>query len=175
MRYHLTSKHGEETFLNEARPDLGGLSYQQHLAQLPDDTARLMFEMTGKHAETLADMLAWDYTRSNGIEARYEDLMADTDCRAFREHLRNLGLTEPDVERGAALFWQMSLFGGQANGTTAKRRLSSHVSHGGVAQWRDLLPRDVAEAYAEAHGDALVQLGYEDHPTNWLTEVRHAA
>ncbi|SFJ38951.1 sulfotransferase domain-containing protein [Jannaschia pohangensis] len=175
MRYHLTSDHAEEAFLHEARDDLGGQSYQQHLAQLPDDTARLMFEMQGKHAETLADMLAWDYARPNGIEARYEDLMADTDCRGFREHLRNLGLTEPEVERGMALFWQMSLFGGQAKGTRAKARMASHVSHGGVAQWRDLLPRAVAEAYAETHGAALVQLGYEDHPTNWLNEVRHAA
>lgn len=174
MRYHLHAPVEGEQFLHEARDDLGGKTYQQHLNALPDETDRLLFEMREKHARTLAEMLAWE-ARPNTIEVRYEDLMQDTDGTAFRDHLRNLGLPEPEVETGAKIFWEKSLFGGLADEAARVDRIKAHVASGKVAQWRDHLPEAVADAYADAHGQALVDLGYEEHPTAWLEDLRRAA
>lgn len=175
MRYHLHAGPEGEQFLHEPRDDLGGKTYQQHLNALPTETERLLFEMREKHALTVAEMTSWSYDRANTIEVRYEDLMEDTDCRAFREHLRDLGLPEPEVEQGCKIFWSRSLFGGLANEAARGDRIDAHVASGEVAQWRRRLPRAVAEIYAEEHGRDLVTLGYEDHPTAWLKELRHAA
>lgn len=175
MHYHRRAPEGGEEVLHEARDDLDGRSYQQHLNILPDDTARLMFEMGERHARTLAEMTAWDYARRTTVEARYEDLIRDRDGRLFREYLRNLGLTEPEVAVGLRAFWDTALFGGLARDDDRSPRVRAHVTHGGAAQWRADLPLSVARAYAERHGEALVTLGYEDHPTAWLEELRHAA
>ncbi|UWQ21676.1 sulfotransferase domain-containing protein [Jannaschia sp. W003] len=174
-RYHLDAAPEGEQFLHEPRADLGGRTYQQHLNTLPTPEQRLLFEMREKHAETLAEMLAWDAAAPNTVEARYEDLMADEEGTRFREILRDLGLPEPEVETGLEIFWARSLFGGLKDPAARIRRIREHVASGRVARWRTELPRAVAEAYAEAHGEALVTLGYEDHPTAWLGELRHAA
>lgn len=174
MRYHRTAPEGGEEFLHKVRADLGGKTYQQHLNALPDDVARLIFEMGEKHAETLAAMTAWQ-PRPNTIEVRYEDLMADTEGRAFRGHLRTLGLPEWEVAIGGKIFWENALFGGLARPEARSKRIKAHVTGTGQRDWRSSLPRAVAETYAERHGEALVRLGYEDHPTAWLNEVRDAA
>lgn len=175
MRYHRTAPEGGEEFLHTPRSDLKGATYQQHLNALPDDAARLMFEMGEKHAQTLAAMRAWDYGVPNTIEARYEDLMADTQGTAFREHLRNLGLPEPEVALGGRLFWDNALFGGLADATARSDRVKAHVTGTATRDWRSSLPRDIARTYAERHGADLVALGYETHPTDWVEEVRDAA
>ena len=175
MRYHRHAGEKGERFLHEPRDDLDGRTYQEHLNGLADEGARLLFEMENKHAETLAEMLAWDYDHPATVETRYEALMADTDCRLFREHLRDLGLPEAEVDQGVEVFWAKSLFGGLADPAVRGDRVAAHVASGQVAQWRERLPRAVAEIYAERHGDALVALGYEEHPTRWLEGLRHAA
>lgn len=175
MRYHCTAPEGGETFLHTPRADLKGATYQQHMNALPDDGARLMFEMGEKHAETLAAMREWEYTRQNSIEARYEDLMADTNGTGFREHLRNLGLPEREVALGVKLFWDNALFGGLADPAARSDRVKAHVTGTTMRTWRNSLPRDIAEIYAERHGADLVALGYETHPTDWVEEVRNAA
>lgn len=174
-RYHAHAAPEGERFLHAARDDLDGATYQEHLNALDSEEAKLLFEMREKHAETVAQMTAWTYSRANTIEARYEDLMRDTEGRAFREHLRDLGLPEDEVSLGVRLFWEQSLFGGLSEDARRSERVRSHVASGRVAQWRGQLPVAVARTYAEEFGDALVALGYEDHPTRWLNEVRHAA
>ncbi|CTQ48994.1 sulfotransferase [Jannaschia donghaensis] len=174
MRYHLTAPADGEDFLHSARADLDGLTYQQHLNALPDDTTRLMFEMEEKHAETLKAMTAWT-PRANTIEVRYEDLMADVEGRAFRDHLRNLGLPEPEVALGGQIFWDNALFGGLADAGARSDRVKAHITGTATRDWRSSLPHDVASTYAVRHGDALVQLGYESHPTDWTQEIRDAA
>lgn len=171
MRYHRRAG-ADEPFLHEARDDLDGRSYQEHLNALPDDAARLLFEMGEKHAETLTQMIDWT-PAPNTVEARYEDLIADRDGRVFRNHLRDLGLPEPEVEIGARHFWEQALFGGLAD--RRPTRIESHVTGKIGRDWRHDLPRGVAETYAERHGDALVHLGYETDATGWLEDLRDAA
>ena len=45
MRYHMVAGLGNEKFLRIPREDLGGVNYQTHLRSLPDDLARLRFEI----------------------------------------------------------------------------------------------------------------------------------
>lgn len=174
-RYHQHAGEKGEEFLHTPRDDLGGKTYQEHLNALPTEEDKLLFEMGEKHAQTLQEMLGWTYTAPNRIEVRYEDLMQDETGTGFREHLRNLGLPEAEVEKGLEIFWAKSLFGGLKDPAARAERIASHVASGKVAQWRTKLPRPVAERYAEQYGDALVTLGYEPHPTRWLSELRDAA
>lgn len=175
MRYHLTAPEGGEAFLHTPRVDLGGATYQQHLTSLDGERPRLMFEMSEKHAETLQGMVEWDYDRPNTIEVRYEDLMVDAEGHAFRDHLRNLGLPETEVAIGRQLFWDHALFGGLADATKRSTRVKAHVTGTASRNWRSSLPRDVARAYAGRHGEDLVKLGYETHPTAWVEEISNAA
>lgn len=174
MRYHLRSVTRDEKFLHRARPELNNRSYQEHLQDLPDDEERLLFEMEHKHRETLDQMLAWDYTRSNAVEMRYEELIRDTTCQRFVEALSFLGFSEEESALGRRIFWKHSLFGGLAGATPRAKRVDAHIMSGRPDQWRQALPRRVAEIYAERHGAALVRLGYEPHPTRWLAEMHHA-
>ncbi|PWJ22094.1 sulfotransferase domain-containing protein [Jannaschia seohaensis] len=175
MRYHRHAPVKGEQFLHVPRDDLAGRTYQEHLNALPDDLARLRFEMDEKHALTLSEMLAWDYTAPNRVETRYEDLIADVDCTLFRDRLRNLGLTEPEVAMGVEIFWKNALFGGLARPEDRIERVAKHVASGRAGQWRTRLPRPIAEAYAERYGEALVTLGYAEHPTRWLSDLRAEA
>ena len=175
MRYHQICGEFGEKAIHKKRDDLGGRSYQEHIRSLPGDAEKLLFEMGERHARTIREMTAWDYTRPNVIELRYEDLMQDHDAAAFTRHLRALGLTAEEAKEGGRIFWRKSLFGGLAKDARRDDRIKTHVTSGKIAQWRDDLPRPVAEIYAERHGRDLVTLGYETHPTNWLRELRHAA
>ena len=175
MRYHQICGEFGENAIHRKRDDLGGQSYQEHIRGLPDDEAKLLFEMGERHARTIGEMVAWDYTRPNVIELRYEDLMQDHDAVAFTLHLRALGLTAREAGEGGKIFWRKSLFGGLAKDQKRDDRVKTHVTSGKIAQWRTDLPRRVAEIYAERHGQDLVRLGYEPHPTHWLRELRHAA
>ena len=160
--YHLATTEPAEQFLYQPRADLGGLTYQQHLQRLPTDIDRLMFEMAGKHADTLAEMRNWDYSRAGNVELRYEDLMADTDCALFRTALRQLGFSADEAKMGAKIFGAHSLFGGLSQPEMRTGRLATHVKSGGrLARWRAELPHAVAAAYAQRHGADLISLGYE--------------
>lgn len=167
LRYHQIAPPSGEKWLHAPRSDLGGSSYQQHLRTRRTLHDRFIFEMENMHADTLASMLAWDYGRTNFRELRYEELIADRDCSQFSDHLDFLGLTGEDKETALDCYWQNSLFGGMAKREDRPRRVSLHIQSGETAQWVDRLPRSVARAYADRHGQALIDLGYETG-TDWV-------
>ena len=173
-RYHLVGPKEGETFLHTPREDLAGLSYQEHMKSLSSDE-QLVFEMDNKHAETLSEMMDWDYDRINSIELRYEEMMLDTDCDAFDQVLRLMGFKGKEVRVGKRVFWNRSLFGGMAKSDNRNDRMNLHVASGKIAQWRTKMPKSIAVLYAEKFGEDLVTLGYEDHPTKWLEELENAA
>ncbi|MBA86287.1 hypothetical protein ACSSNL_07440 [Thalassobius sp. S69A] len=166
-RYHETAPATKEDWLHEPRADFDGLTYQQKLLSIADPEERILFEMEHKHAETLQQMLDWDYANPNSIEWRYEDLIADTDCALFRAALTRLGLSPDQVETGVRAFWDNSLFGGMADPAQRKAVVAGHVSSGAARQWPDRMSRRVAQAYAERFGADLITLGYEKD-TKWL-------
>ncbi|MFN3955861.1 MAG: hypothetical protein ACK4LQ_15540 [Pararhodobacter sp.] len=161
MAYHRIAGPRGERFLHQPRADLDGKSYQQHLNALPDDTARLHFEMNGKHADTLRDMLGWPWGHPANHELRYESLMQDQDGTRFAAALAHWGLTPRDCALGRKLLVEGSLFGGLSRLENRDARLLQHVQSGGLRRWARELPRAVGAAYAERFGDALVTLGYE--------------
>lgn len=176
MRYHRVAPLGNEKFLREPRADLGGKTYQDHLNALPDDRARLIFEMENKHHETVQEMLAWPYGHSRAVDVKYEDLIRDTDCAIFRGMLEAFAIRGLDIDRAVKSYWDQSLFGGRSRDKMDSRQ-KGHISSGSGGQWRSALPRDVAEIYARRYGDALRRLGYarDDSWLDELEEVRTSA
>ncbi|MEL6207091.1 MAG: glycosyltransferase family 2 protein [Pseudomonadota bacterium] len=174
MRYHRVAPHAREKYLLETQPGWGGLNYQDYLNALPDDCARLIFEMDGKHRITVEEMLAWHCGAANTIELRYEDLIVDTDCSLFRSALEEAAIDGLDIDKAIAAYWKHSLFGGIADPNARDDRVALHVRSGAPAQWRTALPREVAEPYAAQFGDALKILGYAS-TDDWVAECPPAA
>ncbi|SIN78775.1 hypothetical protein [Vannielia litorea] len=170
--HHFAGQQGEK-WLHLPRTDLGGKSYQEHLKALEGDEAKLLFEMEGKHRETVEEMRNWPWGDARIFELRYEDLMQDRDCALFGQALAHLGLEGEELETGKRLFWEQSLFGGMAKMDDRPRHLMGHVSsEGALRRWETELPRAVAEVYADRHGADLVALGYETDATGWLDRLR---
>lgn len=177
MAYHRTAAPEGERFLHAPRPDLGGLSYQQHLNGLPDDAARLRFEMEGKHAETVADMLAWPWGDPRAHELRYETLIADREGVLFDAALAHWGLSAAERAEGRRVFLANSLFAGLRAPAARKGRVAGHVASGRAERWRSEMPRALGRDYAARFGAALKTLGYaqDDSWVETLPETVPAA
>lgn len=160
MAYHRIAPPRGERFVHDPRPELGGLSYQQHLNALPDDLARLRFEMEGKHAETVADMLAWPWWHPKAHELRYETLIEDCEGARFDAALAHLGLDVRERAEGRRIFLANSLFAGLADPGARRGRVGAHVASGRPARWRTEMPRALGRDYAARFGAALKSLGY---------------
>lgn len=166
MHYHRKAK---ESWLHLPRKGLGGLTYQQKLNRLPDDRARYLFEMERTSRRVIRDMQKWDYTRTNSLECKYEDMIADVGMELVSEVLRHLGFEAGELEACRQIFWKNSLFG-ELRGSQ-----SVHIRSGALRQWPGTFDESLAAAFLEQFPDALVQLGYE--PDNsWTASVGpHAA
>ncbi|MCO6382580.1 hypothetical protein [Oceanicola sp. 502str15] len=162
MRYHRIAPLGNEKFLRETREEWDGLNYQDHLNALPDDNARLMFEMENKHDLTLKQMVNWPYGNPNAADLRFENLIEDEDCALFRSVLEGFAIEGLDIDRAVKNYWDLSLFGGLKKEENRPDRLAAHVTSGGrkTAQWETRMPRSIARIYAERYGSALAALGY---------------
>ncbi len=111
-RYHLRPKHSHENWLHRPNPEFGGLSYHQKLVEQPNRVSQMIFEMDGKHARTLQDMLSWPYGHQHVVDLRYEDLIEDQDCMRFRAAIARMGVDGIDVDGLVDSYWNNSLFGG---------------------------------------------------------------
>ena len=173
MRYHRIAPLGNEKFLREERAEWGDLNYQDYLNALPDDHARLMFEMENKHDQTVQQMLKWPYsdfeTNGHAADIKYEDLIEDTDCAMFRGILERFNIEGLDIDQAVQSYWEKSLFGGLAKKDDREERVALHVSSGKKAQWVTKLPREIAEPYAERYQHALETLGYAEN-ADWVGE-----
>ncbi|MCV2881531.1 sulfotransferase [Actibacterium sp. XHP0104] len=174
MRYHRVAGLGNEKFLRETRDEWNGLNYQDHLNALPDDHARLLFEMAHKHDTTVQEMLRWTYGQPNTAEIRYEDLINDTDCALFRGVLERFAIEGLDIDGAVSAYWQNSLFGGLADQGNRSDRVALHVNSGKAAQWMRKLPREIAQIYAPRYGAALKTLGYAEND-DWVDQCPTAA
>lgn len=169
MRYHRKAPLSRERFLNETHDHLGGLNYQEHLNALPTDMDRWLFEMHGKHADTVAEMLAWDYDGFNTFDIKYEDLIMDLDCSFFRAMLTDFQIEGLDIDRAVQSYWMHSLFGGVAEAKKLGPQHALHISSGSVRQWKTQMPRALAQEYVKHYGQALITLGYEEDD-DWVDE-----
>lgn len=177
MRYHRIAPLGNEKFLREQRPEWDGKNYQDHLNALPDDHARLMFEMEHKHDKTVQEMLKWQElnrgAESRTADVKYEDLIEDEDCSMMRGILDDFAIEGLNIDRTIQSYWEKSLFGGLKKQDNREDRVAAHISSGKKAQWVKKLPREIAEPYAERYQDALEKLGYAKD-ASWVEDCRPA-
>ena len=173
MRYHQTALLRNEKFLRGKRPELGKKNYQEYLISLPTDFRKLMFEMEHKHDETVQEMLAWDQTNPNAREVKYEALIEDTDMSLFRSLLDDFDIQGLDKEELLKAYWDFSLFGNLKDPGELHEGHAGHVTSGSgkASQWREKMPRRVAEEYARRYGPALKALGYADS-NDWVEETK---
>lgn len=172
--HHYAAEQGER-WLHQPRADFGGKTYQQALNAVQGDEAKLLFEMRGKHRETVEEMLRWPWGDARVFELRYEDLIRDEDCSLFARALAHLGFQGEALAQGRKLFWEQSLFGGMADIENRPRHLLGHVhSEGALQRWRREMPRAVGEAYAAEFGPALRALGYEQDDS-WVQDLPESA
>ncbi len=168
-RYHLKTKHSHEGWLHRPDPGLRGLSYHQKISAEPDRVSQMLYEMDGKHATTVNEMLSWPYGHDHVMDLRYEDLIEDVDCGLFRAAIERMNIVGFNIDGLVQSYWRNSLFGGLANRSSRARRVNQHVLSGAAQQWRSKLPREVAEIYVQKFGDALIELGYaQDY--KWVNE-----
>ena len=161
--YHEATDGRNEKFLYHPRKELDGKSYQEHLRGLATYEEKLAFEMGGKHLDTIRQMRDWDYDNPRSMELKYEDLIEDTDCTLFRGVLEFFGLSQDEVDTGAKVFHDNSLFGKKGRDI----RKTDHVRSGRAAQWMMKMPMAIAELYLERHGADLIRFGYENDDS-WI-------
>ncbi|MEM8591998.1 MAG: sulfotransferase domain-containing protein [Pseudomonadota bacterium] len=177
MRYHQIAKFRKEKFLQKTKPAWNGLNYQEYLLSLPSEREKLLFEMGEKHDQTIQEMLGWNWGHARAVELRYEDLMADPSCTLFREAITAMAVDGIDIDLMVKLFWEQSLFGGLADEAARGEVPRGHISEvgaGATAQWREKMPRDIAEEYAKRYGPALKKLGYAEDDS-WVEEITQKA
>jgi hypothetical protein len=80
MHYHCRAS---EKWLKRSKREFGGLTYQEKINELPSDHSRYVFEMKQNAGRVIRQMMAWDYTRLNSCEQRYETLICDFEAAAF--------------------------------------------------------------------------------------------
>jgi len=159
MHYHRKS---EEPQLHKTRDEFGGLTYQQKINSLPDDHSRYLFEMDNTAGKTIRSMLAWDYSKLESFEVKYEDLIEDTETSLFAEISAHLGFSGDEITQCRDAFWRNSLFGTDVKKKSWKPDLKqTHVRSGRKRQWEKSFDKPLARAFLERFPDALVKLGYE--------------
>lgn len=164
--HHIAPAEGGAGFLHRPRPDLDGRTYAEHLNRLERAEDKLLFEMRNRHAETVAEMLAFPEDTGNAITLRYEDLIADTDCYLFQAALARLGLDAQEQALGVKAFSRLSpLAGAREKGVDESRLAVRHI------RWPRELPRDVGRAYADEFGAALARLDYEQDES-WVERLQ---
>lgn len=151
--YHVKTT---EKWANNPKEALGGKTYRETIAALPDDEARLKFEMGHTAAKTIRDMVAWNYQDKDCLELKYEDIIDDSEFKVFRPMMQFLGFAGADLERVLEIVRDHSLFGG-----AKKEGADVHVRSGESKQWKKLFTPDLKAEFKRLHPEALQVLGYE--------------
>lgn len=166
-QYHHYAGPKGERFLHTPLDRFDGLTYQEKLNSIDLYDDKLLFEMEGNHADTVAEMRAWPVDGPSSVTLRYEDLMGDTEARLFSHGIKVWQLDETSTLDAAAAFYSNSLFGGAAD---TNQRVAQHVQSGSQNRWMREMPRSVGEKYAEHFGQDLIDLGYEKD-TSWVEKL----
>lgn len=149
---HLIS-HSDENWprLRHYRPYLRGLSKQVGIKAEMEFCAIFLFQM-----------LSWDYSRSNVIELRFEDLITD-ELNQFERIFRFLKMV-PDLLSVADLaqIVQQNRFevlsGGRQPG---EQDIQSHYRRGRPGDWREHFDEGHVDYFKKLYNPLLIKLGYE--------------
>lgn len=159
-RYHLKAPLKTEKFLAKTKLAWNGLTYRDMLRSLPDDTARMHFEMQHNFKRCMSQMRGFPRGHPNSTELRYEDIIRDRSTEHFRAALARLDLPWLDIVCAAQSFHAYALFGGLKSRDARSRRDRLHIRSGRAAQWRKALPRSVARTFSAHYQDVLQRYEY---------------
>jgi hypothetical protein len=141
-----------EAWAHVPRPNLDGMTYTQKIASLPDDEARMAFEMDHMAAGTLRRMADFVTPPPGFITIRFEDLVTDRTLAAYRRAFEWLGLRARDMDAALRIARANSLFSGGPK--------SGHVRSGRPEQWREQFTPALHARFREKFGDLAERLGY---------------
>jgi hypothetical protein len=149
MHYHRASK---EAWLHQPEDRFDGLTYQQKINSLPDDTSRYLFQLS--HMKAIDRMLAWPMGRAECFECRHESLIGDRNGRTFARALDHLGFDKAESAIALDLYRETHILNGAKSDGV-------HVRSGVARQWPGVFDRTLAAAFIDRFGEALITLGYE--------------
>ncbi len=157
--YHQKS---DEKWLHNPRKNLQGLTYQQKIRSFSSIDDQIIFEMENSAANTISEMLSWDYSRPDFLELKYEDLIEDAQLILFHEVFIFLGFPGSVIPHLLSIAYENSLFSGLVE--------SDHVRSGKKSQWRTFFKQNHKDRFLELFGDALIRLGYETD-SSWPVKI----
>lgn len=141
-----------EAWAHVPRAALGGLSYAQKIASLPNDESRMSFEMARMAAGTIRHMAQFVTPPPGFITIRFEDLVTDSELRTYRRVFEWLGLRPRDMDMALRIAEANSLFSG--------RLKTDHVRSGRPEQWREQFTPALHAQFRRRFGDLAERLGY---------------
>ena len=152
--YHVKTT---EKWANKPRKEFGGKNYREAISELPTDHDKLVFEMQHTGMKSITDMISWNYQDPDVFEARYEDLIGDTQFKVFRPMMEFVGFRGAELDRVLELVHANSLFGDSA----AEVAKDPHVRSGESRQWPKTFTPELKAEFKRIHPEALQRLGYE--------------
>jgi len=155
MFYH---QRAVETWLHVPREDLDGVSYQAYVRALPNDEARLLFELDHSAGDNIAAMLGW-IPQDGLVELRYDALIGPNGSNTFAEAISGWPLSAGERTILIRLFQYFSLGAPGARGIQGGQ---GHVRDPQSGQWRTQFTPLVQAAFDARFPSAAARLGYED-------------
>lgn len=143
-----------EPWLHAPRRKFGGKTYQQVICALPNENARLLFEMENRAKQTIDEMLGIEQGDPRLLITRLETLMTDVDFLEYRKLFSFLGFEGPSLEVCLGVARAHSIFSGKA-------KRAGHVQHGRGAIWKDRFTPEIAAEFERRFPGAAERLGYE--------------
>jgi len=153
MHYH---KKSAERWLHRPDDRFGGKTYQQTINSLPDDKARMIFEMDYVSGNAIRNMCAWSYGNPVCFETKYETLLSEGQ-REFAKAARHLGLRGDELKVAVSAFLENSIL----HGARDKVGNFLHTRSGAPEQWRSVYDDDLRQAFMSRFPEAIAKLGYE--------------
>jgi len=154
--YHVKTT---EKWANTPRAEFGGKNYREAISALADDHEKLVFEMKHTGKKSIDDMINWNYQDHDVFEARYEELIDDTEFRVFRPMMEFVGFRGAELDAVLEIVRTHSLFGGEA----VASKDPVHVRSGESRQWPKTFTPELKAAFKQIHPEALQRLGYESN------------
>ena len=153
--YHLWT---DEAWAHVPEPQYEGLSYQQYLKSVDQDTG-VSAEIT-RFARYVEDyrMRFWNYEDDRIFEMKYEELLGN-EKELFNELFRHYGFTDKAVRMCVKIAERFSFknLAGQSVGVSTAQK---HLRDGRPGQWKEVLTDRHLAAIEDLFGDLLVYQGY---------------
>tara|TARA_R110000868_G_scaffold49287_2_gene159049 strand:+ start:90611 stop:90994 length:384 start_codon:yes stop_codon:yes gene_type:complete len=125
------------------------------LHTLPDDRARLVFEMENVAGLTIQRMstAASSPGHKDTLFIHLEDLMTDTRMERFEQMFSHFGVSPAYMPLALAVAFKNSVFNPQM-------KRSKHITSGRSELWRSVFNDDLCARFREYHPDVVEKLGY---------------